>query len=249
MRKLCVLLVAVFCFSFVPAIFAEEPVNSVRAAQVFGGLELKSFTGNFSFDRGKSNGGWVSYRFKMQGGKIIYLAQEGDGLVVIVGENDEPLSGVPTNAVGETRNFYLYLSTENGEAFGDFRKDLLLPGEPIEVILKPNFVPRLVQFSGKGTTKPENAVLKTEGGSFSYDQYVGGFRVWVDPLKVTAYTIMDAVTGLTISSGVIDPTKGAPRDTSSVINIRLQGGVVAVDDSYTYLSNQKLDGQLADGSP
>lgn len=253
MKKFLVLvLVAIVSFfSFVsPVLAGGEIVDPLRAAQVFGDMEICPCFGNFSFDRfvNAVNTGWVSATFRMTGdGKITHLSIDDS---VIVGDGDQPLEGLPVNAVGETRNFYLYLTTQHGKAFGNFQKDLLLPGEAIEVILKPGWVHVVIPFAGKGSTLPENAVLKTEDGSSSnYSPFAGGFTVWVDPLKTTAYTIVDTVSGLVVTSGVIDPLQGTKTDTSSIVNVRLAGGVVILPNEFGYILDQKFDSQLADGTP
>lgn len=261
MKKLSILLVAamVSFLSFTNVFANTSPVavtptnvgvDSVRVAQAMGGVDLSVLQGQYSFDRGASYGGYVSFRFKMQGGKIVYLAEEqANGLVVLVGENDAPLSGIPTNAVGETRNFSLYLSTPKGDAFGSFNKDLLLPGEGFEIVLGPGRIERIVPFSGIGKTKPENAVLKTDDGNVSeYNQQAGGFSVWVDPLRSTPYTIVDTMTGLPVAVGTINPVEQKPVNTISVVSVGFKGGVVPISDSRAYLANQKFDGQLADGT-
>jgi len=237
-------------FLSISPVFADNnAVDSLQAAQVWGGIKIASYEGQFGFDRGQQAGGWASFRFKMQGEKIVYLAKEENG-VILVGENDTPLNGLPSNSVGETRSFSLWLSAldDQGQvvACGDFSKNLLLPGEPIVVILRPsNWVMKVILFSGEDAV---NAVLKTDsGGTFDYNAQANGFIVFVDPLKsVTSYMIISTISGLTLSSGVINPMAPVPKqDGNSVVNIALVGGVVTVPDGdNVYLNSQKINGQV-----
>lgn len=255
MKRLFVLLAAVtFVFSFVSPVLADEVVNSVRAAQVVAGLKIVSYEGGTNYQRGANTGDWVNTSYKMAlNGDITYFESNGE---VLVSETDPPWKGgLPSNAIKETRGFSLWISALDSQgqsvAFGNFQKDLLLPGEPIEVVRRPSWTLHVVPFTGKGSTLPENAVLKPEtGGAVDYAPWAGGFPVWSDPLKTIAYAIVDTITGLTVVSDIIDPSKGTKADDKSVMNLKWIGGVVEVPDgNYSYLDNQKFDGKDANGIP
>jgi len=252
MKKLEMFVVAVVCvFCFAVPAFADNNsavVDSLRAAQVFGGMKIASYEGQFSFQRNGA-GDYVSADFKMAlNGTITYL-KVGD--VVVVNNGDQPLVGLPVNAIGETRSFYFWLSAldtdGNQVAYGNFQKELLLPGDPIVVILNPaNWTMQFVSFSGVDAV---NAILKTDSGStFDYSVQANGFTVWVDPLKsTTAYTIVDTVTGLTIASGNINPMACDQTPTISFVNVLKAGGVVTVPDgTYTRMEDQTIDGKTGD---
>ncbi|MFH1183201.1 MAG: hypothetical protein V1690_02985 [Candidatus Moraniibacteriota bacterium] len=254
-KTLLVLLVMVgLCVSCTSQLRAEEPVNSVTVAQAMGGIDLTVLQGQYSFDRGAGHGGWTNFNIEATlKGDLLYITYlaTGDGIVVI-NRGDAPVPGLPANAVGETRNFSLWLSTPNGSAYGSFSKDLLLPGESFKIELGPGFIARTVLFSGKGTTKPENTILRTDTGNVSgYDQQVGAFVVWIDPLRAsTPYEIIDITTGLPITVSTISPVSQLiSADTNSVVSIGFKGGVMPIVDSRGYLDNQKFDGSLADGTP
>ena len=256
MKRFGAVLVAVVVVFFVSSpVFADSnavAVDSLRAAQVWGGVKVFSYVGQFSFQR-DGKGDYVSANFKMAlNGDVNYFEVNG---MVKIGEGDKPSKGLPANAVGETRNFYLYLSAldDKGQAvaYGNFQKDLLLPGDPIVITLSPaNWIMKVIPFVGEGAA---NAVLKTDSGTTAnYSPQANGFIVYVDPMKdVTSYTIVDTTSGIILSSGVINPMVSNQKpNTNSVVNIMLAGGVTTVPDGdYAYLDNQKIAGQLADGTP
>ncbi|KKU86104.1 MAG: hypothetical protein UY16_C0062G0003 [Candidatus Gottesmanbacteria bacterium GW2011_GWA2_47_9] len=253
-RLFSVIAAVVFVFCFSITAFAGggsgggpgAPEDSLRMAQVFGGISVKAYEGNFNFRRSGADE-WVNVDFKMSAdGKITYLKVQD---VVIVAEGDEPLPGLPVNKKGETRDFNLNLWTVGAEpsAHGYFYSQLLLPGDPIVVYLSPNYVRREVKFSsGDGIGK----ILQTKDGATStYDASIRGFYIWVNPAKVTEYSIFDPATRVVYQRGTINPledTTTAP--TSHLVTVKLPVGIEqAPDERWSSFSYQKLDG-FVDGA-
>lgn len=251
-KSLLVAMVMVFGLAM-SALAADTSVDSLHVAQVFAGLDIVEYSGQLGFSRGGDYGSWVAASFTMAlNGTITQLTVDG---VVVVGDGDEPLVSIPVNAKGEARNFYFYLAaldgTGNTVAYGNFRKDLLLPGSPITVTLSPVSWPaQIVPFTPPAGVDASGLVLRSGGGASFYQKGVG-FVISVDPTKSSVpYTIEDS-TGVVLTSGTLDPFAGSQQGTDSSVNVMLEGGVRMVPDGVdgnVYLPKQVVDGE-SEGTP
>lgn len=236
----------------------EDRRDAERVAQVFGGIIVEHYDGPFSFYRNLTNtwvDGYLQLRRVNGVFMITYLHVDGK---VIVKMGDKPLGILPTNIVGETRNFSLWMSgyDVHGKYIvsGSFYTDLLNSGDPILVKLDPAQVRLVVPF-----TVPRNADSKKfrlsiphDGfeDTFVYQDVIGGFEVYVDPTKVENYKIEDVSTGIVYQEGKTDALAQSPVKMAegSVINLMLPEGVVdlpfTVDQDYFFFDQQKLDSQV-----
>jgi hypothetical protein len=229
----------------------EKILDSERAAQVFAGLEVQYYEGGFYFYRtAKEENRWVNATFKMSPEtQITYLVIDGT-IIVDVTTGDEPLNGIPQNVVGETRYFNLWLNGyENGSpvVHGNFYTELLLPGDPIVVELQPYNIYYFLEFEVPYGVEPENLRLVIEGSNWQYNESMKGFQVWVNPLVISEYEIVDISSGIIYEIGEINPLEGELKDKDSIINLLLPKGIKKIDfreTNYIWLENQFLDGQV-----
>ncbi len=240
-------------------VLPEDRRDAERVAQVFGGIIVEQYSGSFSFYRNLTNA-WVDGYLQLRrvNGVFMITYLQVDGRV-IVRNGDKPLGILPTNIVGETRNFSLWVSgyDNNGKYIvsGSFYTDLLNSGDPILVKLDPAQVRLVVPF-----TVPRNADSKKfrlsipHNGfedTFVYQDVVGGFEVYVDPTKVEDYKIEDVSTGIVYQEGKTDALAKNPVEVAegSVINLLLPEEVVDVsftsNQAFFFFDQQKLDSQVA----
>lgn len=257
-KKLFSVFAAMVCiFGFTGALFAGggsgsgpgAQTDSLRTAQVFGGLDIRSYEGSANFRRGGTDE-WIGMDFKMTAdGRVPYL-KIGETVVVVEGV-DEPLPGLPVNKIGETRDFSLNLWTAGPDpaAHGYFYSQLLLPGDPIVIWLEANYVRQFVAFPFITPPGTQNMLtLRASRETTEYNVSAQGFYVWVDPTRTTEYAIVDRATNVLYQRGTINPLEGTAMPTSHLVTIKLPVGIEQVPDSgYESFNYQKLDG-FVDGT-
>lgn len=164
---------------------------------------------------------------------------------------DPPIIGFPGAAFGEVDNFGVSLHgyDESGASvmYGHNQSEAsgLAPGQPIRIILEPQWERRIISFDpsqyGFG---PNELILVTSSGHVAYyDPELGGFVIWVDPSLNTPYVIRDAETGEVIWEGTIDPFfpgEVATGNSTFLLN-EYVGGVVKIEysENSLYLPNQE----------
>lgn len=232
--------------------------DSERVAQSFAGRKIKEFkNGYYAFARYENGrfSRWVQAEFEMTTkGKVTYLVIDGK---VIVKRGDPPLDGLPSNVQGEARDFYVSLSAydEKGQfiASGYFDKSLWLPKDPIKVKLDPIDIQVLVPFTVPDGVDSRNLRLQVNdryNSSFQYKEYTHAFDVWVDPLFVLEYEIIDVSTGIVYGRGTLDTLAATSVKESdvSIVSVLLPEGVVDVafdgDREYVFYERQTFSGHV-----
>ena len=234
---------------------SEEHRNAERIAQVFGGILVDHFDGQFNFQRSPMND-WINGIFEMKKVGDVYMVTYLEVMgQVIIKRGDKPIGGLPTNQVGETRNFNLWLSglDAHGQfvSSGSFFTDLLNSGDPIVVQLEAASVRVVVQFEvPKGVDQNNLRLVTSDGNIARYNSYIGGFEVYVDPTRIPTYQIMDSSTRIVYQEGTLDTLAKNPvkAEEVSVVGLQLPEGVVEVpltaQEPYLNLEEQELDGQV-----
>lgn len=195
----------------------ESPIDGERAARVYLGKDVAYYNGGFSFDRRYPSGAteFVSGEFSMYpDGRVFLLTINGQ---LIVGKEDPPLEGLPQNIVGQTTNYYLWVTGWNdqgeSEIYGSFQTNILRTSDPIIILLMPESESNLISQKPPEGVDPENFALRTENGStWVYQEERGGFIVWADPLEVFEYEVFDASNGVILGAGTFNRTSEDPNE-------------------------------------
>ncbi|MDP3778478.1 MAG: hypothetical protein Q8R30_00320 [bacterium] len=237
----------------------EDRRDAERVAQVFGGITVEYYDGQFGFQRSATQ--WVDGRFELRrvNGMFMITYLEVDGMVIVnVKNGDKPLGVLPTNVVGDTRNFNLWLSGYDSQrnfiVSGSFFTDLLNAQDPIVVELDPALVRLAVPFIVPRGANQANVRLVIQGDGYvnsaPYSSYAGGFDIYVDPTKVDDYRILDTSTSIVYQTGKTDTLALNPVEIAqgSVINLLLPKGDVEIpftaENSFFNLERQELDGMV-----
>jgi hypothetical protein len=247
--------VFIFTIMFAAAAFATEIPDALRAAQVFAGMNINSCDGTLGFSRVEDDiSTWISGDITLQKEddrySVTYLAIN-DVVIVDVSQGDEPLYGIPQNAVGIARdynvNIWCYETGSNNQvAYGYFYTPILEVGEPIIITLEAAVEMTIIEFAAPEGVDPNNLYLEDSNGArYMYDYYYGGFAVYVNPAEITDYWIMD-YDGNTYGNGTIDPLSDPnPGSGESMMNVRLPEGVNEVvfnEYNYWWAERQQLNG-------
>lgn len=162
---------------------------------------------------------------------------------------DEPLKAIPWPTKDKVNYFYIYLAGVNSNTFvseGWFYSFNLAKGSPVNIVMKPTEVGVIVDFTQPAGT--HLTLVTPDGGKVSWNPTLGGFVTYVDPTKITEYTIFDESTGIVYEKGTIDPygdiisTQG-----ESMVNMSWVGNVRELrftkpEYDYIGLNNQVMDG-------
>jgi len=257
----CVLLVGIVFAESVPAKPAEAEVQLVttmpiilpapawspeKTAQNFlRHDEVCFYVGGFQRQRVAKNATREeSAEFEMNKdmSKITYLVING---VVIVNRGETPLAEFPwDNADSATNVFvWLYGLTVNYDIAleGTSFVSIVKPGDPFSVILQPYMVKHFVPFNLNEKGNPDFLVLTTaDGSTYSYDENLKGFTLWVNPSFVVSYTIFDTSTQppTVFGRGDIDFSQPDPVDSGkgSALSVGYQNNVEPIPfrDGYNY---------------
>lgn len=235
--------------------------DSERAAQIYGGLNIERYDGGFGFNRYDQFGRYIEFvsaSYQMNKQKQFTYLEIGGITIVDVQNGDDPLFQIPANANGEARDFFFYVYgyDQNGQSkvYGNFQKSLWLGNEPIVVTLKPLSVREFVAFFLPKGVDASDVYLKTNDfdNAFpvGYDTYSHGFWVFVNPLKMVEYSIVDESTGIIWRYGVIDPLNNNPvvMNMGSAVSLLFEGGVQEIslsnEHNQAFLPAQGLDGHV-----
>ncbi len=229
-------------------------VDSEQAARAFILREqVAQYWGYAGFTRVLGDGSkeHVTQEFRLgQDLRVTYLAiWVDDGpTVVVIDEGDKPLDGLPANEVGTATQFYLWLNAYDKAGYpvaygGTETIPLLLPGDPIMVTLRPEWLEEFLSFQLPAGADVRDVVLWMGDRPTYYDEYRGGFSVWYDPLDDLDYEIVNMRTGERYQSGQIDVPAPAG---DSLISVKLIGGVeeMFLDDNTFYSQQESLDGAV-----
>jgi hypothetical protein len=161
-----------------------------------------------------------------------------DGVQVPIVKS-KPLKGLPANTHGNAIDFNAWISgvDSRGEyiSYASFYTRLWKTGDPVNFELIPAGVRTTLSFAPPAGVNQNNLQLRlSNGNSFGYNSYSGGFSVWLDPLlRDQDYSVVDASTGQVLQVGTIDPFRASVVSTDSPVNIRLAEGVLNIPISET----------------
>ncbi len=222
--------------STTPQIDAESAASafvSQAAASYQGGsyLEQTQIDGSFT---------WVQSQFTLVNGRItqfrLYNQANPNGVEITIPQGGMP--GFPRNKIGETRNFSVWLTgyTEDGTfaSYGGYSKLLFGSNDNIAIELRPSDRLKKIAFATSQIPAGVNAfdlVLENENqagssSSVGYNQNLGGFWIYVDPLDEGTYTLYDQKTGFVYP---FDPTNPSTASQYAGINTTYIGGPVKID--------------------
>ncbi len=237
----------------------QEAPDSLRDAQVFAGSDPKFWQGNFWFNRhikGEQDVNVVAEFILNSDFQVTYL-NISDVILVDVKRGDKPWPGLPANAVGETRDFYLGMSgyaelsdmPNYPEVMGGFSARMLSQNQAIIVKLIPNHWYKHIDFSIPEGVSSNNIFIEDENGAkWGYNHFNNGFSIYLDPRMVYNLKIKDN-DGIIYATMVIDPL--AENDTTifqgNIVNVSYPDGLTKVSftNDWLELNNQKLNGKVA----
>lgn len=174
-------------------------------------------------------------------------------------DGDEAIPGIPFPIGGQFVNLYVTLSGFGAmnsaghlpfTRYGNFETDLLVPGDPVVVTMRPAQIQVPVYLAADvlpAGTDMSHLAIRFAGENYPAAYWANGkFLIWVDPLSPPAsYEVYDYVTGLVFYTGVPfvygnnNPVAGG----NAAVNQKLEGGVTELDfdrSPYLYLSNQSF---------
>lgn len=244
MKKIIIMLSTILVLFSAFSFAADQQVlDAERVAQCFAGNPIDSYSGSFGYTSEAKGFIFVQFEYKMNlDGEITYLAC---GDTVIVGEGDDPLPGLP-EPNEEARYFSFYLEAMHDNvvvSYGTFYDQLHEPGEAIDVILQMPWRPEFVKYQLPDGVDSSIVLETPEGAYWEYSVANGGFNIWVDPIKKTAYKIWAPSTGIVYYRGEVDLIRQGAQPDKAVVSVSLPAGVVNVPPSqYCNYKMQKLDG-------
>ncbi|MEI8338063.1 MAG: hypothetical protein WCF92_02860 [bacterium] len=247
MKNILTFLIAILlpCFTYAggtTTTSAPTQIDAERAAAAFVSQATAYFYGGSYLEQTQPDGSFtsVSTQFTVVKGKIVQLRVFSDtnpkeGKEITIPEGGLP--GFPRNFVGETRNFQLWLNgyTDSGifASYGNFYKALFKSNDNIAIELRPSDRLKKIAFPANqipAGVSPGNLTLEYTGSngsssSSSYNDYIGGFQLYIDPLSGGTYKLYDSSTGFIYP---FDISVNGPSEFAG-INTTLIGGPVEID--------------------
>ncbi|OHA58770.1 MAG: hypothetical protein A2571_00055 [Candidatus Vogelbacteria bacterium RIFOXYD1_FULL_44_32] len=232
---LALVVAQVSAFGAGPSVDPERGATSEMLAQLLAGFQPNEYRGWFSHERpaetiGVSRSHYVDGEFRLDADKqVVYV--EIDGVVI----HDDPSNPLPTlpSPIVAVSDFSISLSAlVNGDTvmYGYANNGYYEPGEAITIMLRPDWQVEFVAYEPPAGVDPENLRLRTEGGEVAeYNQNLGGFRVWCNPLDGEQdYQIYDASTGEVLASGTVSPVSVPATDEGHHLNLTYIDGITSV---------------------
>ncbi|MEX0918625.1 MAG: hypothetical protein WDZ85_01520 [Candidatus Paceibacterota bacterium] len=247
MKNLLLAAIAVMILSACAGSVAESPISAEESARAFlaHGLEVDHFQGDFSFVRLLPDGRREVPYGQFRLGADWWVTRLDINGQLVIGPDDEPMSGLPINTEGSVTEFHLWLHALNGNGmvmkFGSFSAELLLPGQGIEVEFEPASSRHFIPFNSS-TVDGQDLGLRFAGQDhwWGYSPHQQGFEIWLAVITDPRYEIFDVRTGRVLSRG----TLGQDQDKSSTISARHLGGVRPIlvgGRENEFLARQKFD--------